>query len=732
VKNRYIIFLLLSLKALVLSAQSDTAVLLREVPVYSSGENPAFPIVRKLRSSKVEWEKQQAAGLKLYIRYLDPKRQEVVFETVSNAYSAGGAWKQEIEAIRTFKEDRANFGNSAQVSLRAEVNLKTDFDFDKNRSRGPFEQWPELDLNKYWIDIWNDFELGRHCAEPVRGLLSFGTLKFYRWNIDELYRFQGEDFVVLSFSPITGSIGWSGTITVNETKLEVLSSEIKLLAPSTFDGEELAIAQEFAYDGGYRISKQKIDFDDGKMLESKVIDVGSFIPERAMRPMQLASIPEELKNDVQYWNEIRPKDDQIDAWTTRQDSIIRYLNSDEYLDSADAVYNKFHWYEPLVTGVGYRKRSEGTHFWYSPLMSQFNFVGIGGTRWIPQFIATKRFDSDRSVSLTGRLNYGFKNNDLKGSLNGSVVYNPLRNASIHVGLGDEYTQITQSIDLTGLFARSNYVRKTFFDIYQRYEWFNGFYTRSGFEYSTRRSIDGLEFASWSNLLFGELNQPGPFETYRVAQLGVEVLIRPYQRYYLKGRRKIVLSSKWPDIRVQFQQGIPKLFGSDVGYSKYEFALQHTFKPMRLGEMHYRFSSGGFLNDPSSVRFIEYKWFRGGDPYVLTNPIYTTQSLRETFASPGVYFMANAMHHFDGILLGQVPLVRRLKVGAALGGAAVIVPEQGVNHWEANLGVERKVKWFDSPMRIGLYYSPIPTELGPGYRWKIGIDLRDTFSDRWNY
>lgn len=71
--------------------------------------------------------------------------------------------------------------------------------------------------------------------------------------------------------------------------------------------------------------------------------------------MMVASVPEEqeLRND--FWSTYRPKSEALDAWTARQDSLIRYLNSDVYLDSADAVYNAFHWYEPLVSGVGYRK-----------------------------------------------------------------------------------------------------------------------------------------------------------------------------------------------------------------------------------------------------------------------------------------------------------------------------------------------------------------------------------------
>ena len=138
-------------------------------------------------------------------------------------------------------------------------------------------------------------------------------------------------------------------------------------------------------------------------------------------------------------------------------------------------------------------------------------------------------------------------------------------------------------------------------------------------------------------MFGARNQPGYFETYTVAQLGAEILIRPFQRYYLKGRQKIVLSSRWPDFRLTFKQGIPDILGSNVRYTKYEFQVEDMVRWGAPGESFYNLISGGFLNDPSTVRFIEYKWFRGGDFLLFTNPLFTMQSLPETFASPEVYF-----------------------------------------------------------------------------------------------
>lgn len=151
-----------------------------------------------------------------------------------------------------------------------------------------------------------------------------------------------------------------------------------------------------------------------------------------------------------------------------------------------------------------------------------------------------------------------------------------------------------------------------------------------------------------------------------------------------------------------------------------------------GESFYNFVSGGFLNDPASVRFIEYKWFRGGDFLLFTNPLFTMQSLPETFASPEVYVQSFGVHHFDGFLLDRIPLLNRLGLGTAVGFSALYLPTSNFSYLETYVGLERKVKLWDTPTRFGFYYLTSPAEIDPGFRLKIGIDVRDTFRDRWNF
>ena len=188
----------------------------------------------------------------------------------------------------------------------------------------------------------------------------------------------------------------------------------------------------------------------------------------------------------------------------------------------------------------------------------------------------------------------------------------------------------------------------------------------------------------------------------MAQLGIEILIRPFQRYYLKGRQKIVLSSKWPDFKFTLKQGIPEIFGSDVSFTKYEMLIEDMLRFGKVGTSFYRLGSGGFLNDASTVRFIEHTWFRGGDYFLFTNPLYTYQTLDSTFASPSVYGTGSFMHHFDGWFLNKIPVLRKLKLGTAIGAAFLAIPNENVYHLESFVGLETKVKLLDTPTPFGIY------------------------------
>jgi hypothetical protein len=682
-------------------------------------EDPTKALWSLLAENWKELKSRTPGNMEVYARRIQGVN-TVKFEQVSIVHRRNSDDFQEVKAFKDYNEYKSDFGRS--ISFNATYSLNPNVNFSAGQDQAELGQYPFSKFSNSDILPFDRATLDKFAALPIIGIFEPRGWSYYSFTTDSKYSQGGKDFAIISFEPNSNSEGWKGRLKAN------LSSGRVLFIEAQING--LDIVQHYSDSASFYVKNQNWSWAQGEeRFEQVVHRINVFSPAAIKNRSLVAVLPEQQLNDISYWEAFRPESKEIDRWTSKQDSIIRYLNSDEYLDSADAVYNEFHWYEPLVSGIGYRKRSKGINYYLSPLIAQVNVFGVGGTRWTPAGIYSKRFSNYEQLNISLRANYGLKNNDLKGALDLGYTYAPLHNGSIHLKFGNDYQQITQSVDLGGLFLRSNYIEKTFAEAYHRYEWFNGFYTRLGFEYSKRESIEGLDLSSD---LFNPLTPIEPFETYTVAQLGAELLIRPFQRYYLKGRQKIVLASKWPDIRITIKQGIPRFLNSDVRYTKYEFNIEDMMRWGAPGETFYVFSSGGFLNDPSTVRFIEHKWFRGGDYFLLTHPIYTFQALPRTFASPEVYFTGNFMHHFNGFFLSRIPVIRNFNMNVACGGAALALPQSDRYHLEAFAGLEKKVQLWDTPSRIGAYYVFLPFDAAPGFRFKLGMDMKNTFLDRWNF
>jgi hypothetical protein len=69
---------------------------------------------------------------------------------------------------------------------------------------------------------------------------------------------------------------------------------------------------------------------------------------------------------------------------------------------------------------------------------------------------------------------------------------------------------------------------------------------------------------------------------------------------------------------------------------------------------------------------------------------------------------------------------------AAGFSALYLPSSDFSHLETYVGLERKVRLWQTPTRFGVYYLMSPADANPGFRVKIGVDVKDTFRDRWNF
>lgn len=450
---------------------------------------------------------------------------------------------------------------------------------------------------------------------------------------------------------------------------------------------------------------------------------------------------EAFEKDSAYWAKTRPiqlKPEEL-LFIKEQDSITAVLESDEYIDSVNTEYNKVTIWDILLSGVGFRSREKKQEIFINPIISQMQFLAVGGYRHRLGGMYSKEFDNAQKIRVTGDIDYGFRNKDVKGDIGLEYTFLPKRFGSFEIRGGDIYDIITLEQSITNILSGGNFVRKTFIGASQRLELVNGLYGRLSYDYSTRRSIADIEPAPWQESLYnsGFWTPPQPYETYTVSIFELEFLYRFKQQYIMKKGKKLIVGTEYPELRLTYKKGIPDMFGSDVNFNYVEVGVSDEVTMGTFGKMKWDVEAGSFLGDQNNldqVQFIEQKFFRGSDFFFFSNPLSSMQMLDSTFNTARPFVQAYVIHHFNGSLLGKVPLVNKLKLELVAGGGYMYIHDINYRHLEAYVGIERKIKIRKQLFKVAVFYA-FRDNSNPNtalFNFKIGLDFFNSWTNSWSW
>ena len=83
---------------------------------------------------------------------------------------------------------------------------------------------------------------------------------------------------------------------------------------------------------------------------------------------------------------------------------------------------------------------------------------------------------------------------------------------------------------------------------------------------------------------------------------------PGQYYYMNGRQKINLKSRFPTFIVDYERGLRNIFKSTGVYERIEFDMQHHIRTGLLSNLYYRIGMGLFTNQEETY-FVDFVNFR---------------------------------------------------------------------------------------------------------------------------
>ena len=601
----------------------------------------------------------------------------------------------------------------------------------------------EFDLfkNKFPIQIAN---------KPIVSPLSPGSRTYYKY--DYLGFFPLKDSTKIHKIQITprfkNELLLEGVLFIEDSSFLIKSVELKLSGPiqSEFNIENFHIIQNYQQFENQNIIERKIiDYtikeEIFKIIGNAVVINSNFnLTEKKPdyfknNQVKFFSDSAELISD-EKWDSFRAIDLKKNELEYIQytDSLRDYYQSEKYALEQDSSYNKITLGKVLWEGIGHKNRYKGYSFYIWPVVSQFNFFGIGGYRHNLGFNFNKNINDKFKLSTENNIDYGIVNKDFKGSTKISIISNNEKYKQLTIGIGDDYIPINRFPSISTAFSRSNYVRKQHLQTAYRTELLNGLYGEIKMEYCLQTPIDNLDLESDLFKSIDTLQELSPieFEPYNKFESRIQLTWLPFQKFYYKKNKKVVLGTKFPTVNLIYRKGMPKIFQSEVNFDYLELGFNDEFSIPHLGKSKWNIQMGAFVNK-KSLRVIEWKYFRGSDRGFFSNPLSSFQLLGNTLFTESSYLRGNFVHSFDGNIFNKLPLIGKLGLQLSGGIATLIIPDQDFAHLETFIGISRQFRIFGGLVKFGIFLSSsINSTEQSQFEIKIGANGYNSFNNQWDY
>ncbi|MCB0396279.1 MAG: carboxypeptidase-like regulatory domain-containing protein [Flavobacteriales bacterium] len=407
------------------------------------------------------------------------------------------------------------------------------------------------------------------------------------------------------------------------------------------------------------------------------------------------------EKDTTYWNLERPEpltqDEQKSIFY--HDSVKAYLTSDVYLDSLEREYNRVTLGKLVYHGQGRQIRKKKKGWYFGSLLDFVQPVRPGGVRVAPYVSYTKMFENKKFILVYPGVSYGFRNKDFKGSINSRIRYDAFHRGMININLYHDFTTIFPNDALLNQIRRSNFAEEDGLEVIHSREIFNGFYLGTYAFYKHTYPISDYEFGSLADKYVAD-NRPVDFEPFRSVVVSAWMGYTFKQKFIKEPKQKIVLGSKWPTIRFAYKKGLKGFWESNIDFDYAEAMITQRIQMGTLGTSNYSALIGKFLNQ-RKVPYVNHKILPRGDIY-YSNPLATFQLLDSTLHLFNVFYELHYIHHFNGAMINNIPLVKKTRVYLVGGGGALYATDNNLRYIEGFAGIERVIRIQRQRIRLGVY------------------------------
>ncbi|HNW96973.1 MAG TPA: DUF5686 family protein [Bacteroidales bacterium] len=268
-------------------------------------------------------------------------------------------------------------------------------------------------------------------------------------------------------------------------------------------------------------------------------------------------------------------------------------------------------------------------------------------------------DFSTKIMIDGHLAYGTKDQEFK--YGGGFVYMLNKNPRRSIGawykydieqLGESQNSFITDNILASLLRRSPYDKLTMvkeFKSHYEHEWFNGFSNTIHF---IHRDIYPLGITKFQFINGGQLDEMNSITT---SEIQLDTRFAYNEKFVFGEFERTSMGTEYPVLTLKYAYGIKGFWNGDYEYTRAQLGVEHWFNIGSFGWSKYILEAGKIWG---TLPYPLLKLHEGNETWVFDDYAFNMMNYYEFVSDQ--YVTGYYVHHFDGLFLNKIPLMRKLK------------------------------------------------------------------------
>ncbi|NWJ49228.1 MAG: carboxypeptidase-like regulatory domain-containing protein [Bacteroidetes bacterium] len=496
----------------------------------------------------------------------------------------------------------------------------------------------------------------------VSPVANFG-LVFYKYMLLDSAKIGNKWCYKLSFRPKRKQeYTFSGNFWVHDTTFAVKSIEMQMSPEANVNFiNDLHISQEYdIVDNYWMLTKDKmvVDFN---ILEHSKSNMGfygtktttyrNFVLNKSLaskfykQPLEVYIDPDALKKDAAFWQKSRHEE-----LSPKEKTIYHMIDTLQNLP----IFNTYLNVVKMITSGYYVKGN----FEWGPYMSVLSFNSLEGTRF--RIGGRTSNDFSTKIMLSGHVAYGTLDKDIKYGAGAIYMFNKLPRKALSLDMQHDLEQLGTGLNafredflLASLFRRNPADKLSMVDQVKAsydHEWFPGL--MNTFTITHRRMFAPI---SGPFKVLGPNNDTILKPNITTTEFGINTRLAIGEKVQMGEFERISLGAKYPIIELQYGYSPKNFLGSDYTYHRLQFRMEDWFNVLTWGYSSYKIEAGRVWG---KVPYTLLKIHSGNETYWFDEYAFNLMNYYEFVSDK--YLSVSYTHHFNGLFLNHIPLMRKLK------------------------------------------------------------------------